>query len=586
MPRSHKRHRSAASSGRKNLSTAHHSSPRRKGSSRKRLGPSSPAHQVRLRHSSSSNCQDPVLLSGTSTSSLSRRSLSPLAQRRISYGASTVRGSVAPLLDPSHSASPSGGNPSGGSGQGDARAVSFAESPRTYSDVARGDKEGGGSTSSRSLASYGFVPTSSPGGSTASLSVRADGTATSKASTGNLNSSVASSQDNRLSDPSGVNPVSTSGNGSLLEGSPCSASGGSASSYGLSEVESVVSASNDESFLGDVDMRGASNDEDALSQGSVSASSSSDTAAILRYRQERTARLAAVEEENARRLASLPRIRRTSTQEAALACVGLTAEEHQAYENGIELEEEPHPFLDVIQFGDRIRFEYKAGLGRYPVYDSLKAKELKLLLKGRGQGTSGTKAKLMARLHSSDKRTLAQAETERLYKVPSGLTSEERAAFCEGKFLALRTKAEISDHQQAKKQQLSSPSRKPRSRSQSVGPRRRSASVSPRARSHTPVTRDGRAESVSSQDDHDAMSVDTDAQELFPKDLPSQVAARNRVRSHISSQVVADVSSATGRSPAQSSAQSTVAMMVSLLLRLMLLCAPIPMMAKMFTLVR
>ena len=542
MPTSRKRYRSAKSSGRKYSSTAHHSSPRRKGGTRKRLAPASPSHSLRLRDSPTSHCQDRVRLSGNTVSSVSRRDLSPLTQRRISYEPSSVRGSSSPLLDSSQPTVVQGGSSARVSGQGatvDGRSVSFASDSRSYSDVTRGNKEGGGSTSSRSLASYGFVSSRSPDGLSAASSDRTDGTAAPMSPDGHVSQALGTSRHPRYADSSPVDQLSDSG------------------------LSLTPNGTEESSFIGDVSVAAPSfgnagaNDTGDGSQSSVS-STSVDTETALRERNARIARLAAVEEENARRLASLPRIRRTATNEAALACVGLTAEEHQAYEHGIELEEEPHPFLDVLPFGDRISFQYRAGVGRYPVYDALTVKELKKLLKGRDQSTSGNKAKLMTRLHSSDKRTLAQAETERLYKVPTGLTSEERTAFCEGKFLALQTKADISDHRLRQKKQAASPGR-PRSRSHSASPRRRSASVAPRARSHTPVTRDGRAESVTSQEDSDAMSVDADAQVMFPNALPSQVAAQNRVRAHISSNVRADTSSNGGRSAVLPSGQSPAA---------------------------
>ena len=535
MSSARKRRRRAQASGRKISSTTHHSSPRRKGDSRKRLGPSSPSRMSHVHDVPPPSGDSLVRLSGNLPASTPGSSVSPLTQRRIDYEPRSVRGPDTAALDVTQLSSPQVNPSQRGSGQAsssEGRAVSFASESRSYSDVARGDKEGGGSTSSRSLASYGFVPTSSPDGSSSAVSSRAAGASSTATGSSNVPSSVARSQVS-----SGAVLYST---GDSLDA--------------LSEVESVLEDSEEGSFLGDVEMGDATSNDasnDGESQSSASGSHSSGTATILRRRE---ARLAEVRKTNAKKLEALPPIRRTTSKECALACLNWTAEEEHAHNHGVDLDDEPHPFTDLLPLGDRISFKYSTGLGRYPVYDALKAKELKALLKGRGQATSGNKAKLMARLHSSDKRTLARSETERLYKVPVGLSAAERKAFCEGKFRAIQAKSSLSGLlEYSKRKKESSPSRPARSRSQSVGPRRRSTSVSPRsrsspgsprARSHPPASRDSRVESVSSADDVESMSVDSGAQDLFPEPEDGVAsAATDGCRRYTQAQVVSDIAS-------------------------------------------
>lgn len=74
-------------------------------------------------------------------------------------------------------------------------------------------------------------------------------------------------------------------------------------------------------------------------------------------------------------------------------------------------------YADLASFGKgkiSYRMDEKANFW-WAVYDKLTAKEMRTLLKSRGQGVSGTRALLMSRLHTGDKRRLCYLQTDGRY---------------------------------------------------------------------------------------------------------------------------------------------------------------------------
>ena len=74
--------------------------------------------------------------------------------------------------------------------------------------------------------------------------------------------------------------------------------------------------------------------------------------------------------------------------------------------------EEPHPFIDVLPYSDKIKWVFDDKLKRRPDYSALTNKEMKEILKSRGLPVSGSKLKLNARLVASDSALLKAAGSD------------------------------------------------------------------------------------------------------------------------------------------------------------------------------